>query len=198
VCLAQPVVLEGVPAYDWYHGCGPTATASVVGYWDLHGLDGLFDAAGPDVYLTANVQDQISSPAHNAKYDPTPDDPDLPVPPATSIADFMGTSADPLDFGGSYEGKGFDGAVGYGAYRGYAFDAYTMFYASFGFTWNALCREINAGRPLLLMVDSKGGGAVDHMVPVFGYDDRGPGRPASASTSRPESSASAHRPVARA
>jgi hypothetical protein len=91
-------VLDEVPAYNWYHGCGPTASASVIGYYDLHGYPQLFDAQGWDaVRLTENVQDQISSPQHNAKYDSTPDDLTLPVPPPTSLADFMHTSL--LDFG---------------------------------------------------------------------------------------------------
>jgi len=66
-----PVSLSNVPAYNWYHGCGPTAAASIMGYYDVHGYSNLFDASGWDaVKQTANVQDQISSPAHNAKYDP--------------------------------------------------------------------------------------------------------------------------------
>ncbi len=85
--LAMPVFIQDIPAYNWYHGCGPTAAASVLAYWDLHGYSNLFTASGNDLYLTANVQDQISSPAHNAKYDPDPDVSSLPVPPKTSIAD---------------------------------------------------------------------------------------------------------------
>lgn len=29
VSKAMPVLLSDVPAYDWYHGCGPTAAGSV-------------------------------------------------------------------------------------------------------------------------------------------------------------------------
>ena len=65
---AWAVVLSNVPAYNWYHGCTPTAVGSVMGYWDLHGYDNLFSASGwAAVSQTVNVQDQISSPAHNAK-----------------------------------------------------------------------------------------------------------------------------------
>ena len=39
-----PVLLENVPAYDWYHGCGPTAAASIIGYYDMQGYSNLFDA----------------------------------------------------------------------------------------------------------------------------------------------------------
>lgn len=38
---AAPVVLSDVPAYDWHHGCGPTAAVSVIGY-DDRGNDGLW------------------------------------------------------------------------------------------------------------------------------------------------------------
>ncbi|MDY6901512.1 MAG: hypothetical protein SWZ49_26055, partial [Cyanobacteriota bacterium] len=94
--------LPSVPAYNWYNGCGPTAAASVLGYWDLFGFSNIFDADGNDVYLTSQVQDQISSPEHNAKYNPTPDNPNLPTPAFTSIADWFRTSVDPLNYGWSY------------------------------------------------------------------------------------------------
>ncbi len=165
-------LIEGVPAYNWYHGCGPTAVASVLGYWDLQGYEDLFDASGADVYLTANVRDQISSPAHNAKYDPTPDDPNLPVPPKDSIASWFGTSMDPLQYGWSYLSKTDDAFEGYGAYRGYDMDSWYRRYAS-GFGWSDLVAEVDAGRPMVFLVDSSGNGKTDHFVPVFGYDDRG-------------------------
>lgn len=92
--LAAPVIIEDIPAYNWYHGSGPTAAASVLGYRDLHGYPDLFDASGKDVFLSSNVQDQVPSPEHDAKYDPGPDDATLPVPPQTSIADFFRTSVD--------------------------------------------------------------------------------------------------------
>lgn len=170
---AAPVVIDGVPAYNWYHGCGPTSLGSVLGYWDLHGCPNLFDAQGGAVYLTANVQDQLSSPAHNAKYDPTPDDANLPAPPFTSIADWLGTSVDPLDNGWSYV-TAIPGAFkGYATYRGYAFNATIKRFWAGGFTWTDLTREVDAGRPVLLAVDTQGASQTDHFVSAFGYDDRG-------------------------
>ncbi|WP_353474149.1 hypothetical protein PVT71_19655 [Salipiger sp. H15] len=172
------VLLEDVPAYDWYHGCSPTAAASIFGYWDLQGYSGLFEAEGWDeISLTANVQDQISSPAHNARYDPTPDDTSQPVPPDTSIADFMGTSVDPLGYGGSYL-SGFDQAFeAYASLGGYEFVAQTLSnYATGtpgGQLWDAYVAEIDAGRPVPMAVDSNGDGIVDHSVPGIGYEDRG-------------------------
>jgi len=169
---ATPVVLSEAPAYRWYHGCGPTAAAEVLGYWDLHGYGNLFPASGADLYLTDNVRDQISSPEHNMKYDPSPDDANLPVPPMTSIADWFRTSVDPLDYGWSYLRDADDAFTGYAAYRGYTFRSW---YELFGwaFTWEDLVGEINAGRPMMFLVDSGGDGGTDHFVPVLGYDDRG-------------------------
>src|SRR5262249_45443900 len=66
-------LLPGCPAYDWYHGCSPTSAGMLMGYWDLHGYGNLFDAQGwAQVSQTSFVEDQISSPAHNAKYDSQP------------------------------------------------------------------------------------------------------------------------------
>jgi hypothetical protein len=172
------VALSNVPAYDWYHGCTPTAVGSVMGYWDLHGYPNLFNASGWDaVSQTANVQDQISSPAHNAKYDPTPDDPNLPVPAKTSIADYLGTSKDPLGFGSTYTSNIIGGMTSYASSRGYASTAtqYTYIAGLISLTWSKLKSEINAGRPMVFNVDSDGNGTNDHSIPVIAYDDRGSG-----------------------
>jgi len=168
--------ISSVPAYNWYHGCGPTAAASVFGYWDVSGFPNLFDAVGNDVFLTANVQDQISSPAHNAKYDPTPDFPG-PVPSFTSIADWFGTSVDPLQFGWSFLSLADDAFEGYASFRGYEFEAQNRLFSDQSsdslFNWGDLVEEIDANRPLMFLVDLDGNGSTDHFVPVLGYDDRG-------------------------
>lgn len=173
--IASPVSLSNVPAYNWYHGCGPTAAASIIGYYDLRGYDNLFTASGWEaVKLTANVQDQISSPAHNAKYDSNPDVATLPVPAKTSIADWFQTSVN-QPYGWSYasDAIGPNGAFeGYATYRGYhcMTDSAAAGYSS---GWNFLVTEIDAGRPMLFLVDSDGDRSTDHFVPVFGYEDRG-------------------------
>lgn len=169
--------LTTVPAYNWYNGCGPTAAASVLGYWDSFGFSNLFDAGGEDLYLTANVQDEISSPEHNAKYNPTPDDPTLPEPAFNSIADWFQTSVDPLNFGWSYLSFADDAFTGYAGSKGYQFEAFNQRFSnqpseeSFG--WNDLMSEIDASRPLMFLVDTDSNGGTDHFVPVLGYDDRG-------------------------
>lgn len=169
---AAMVTIPNIPAYYWYHGCTPTAMAAILGHWDIQGYTNLFKAQGNDLYLTANVQDEISSPAHNAKYDSTPDDPNLPTPPKESIADWIGTSVDPVAFGGTYIYKTTAGFVDYAAYKGYTFQATRILADA---TWTALIAEVDLGRPMLFYVDSNGDGTSDHTVPVFGYDDRGIG-----------------------
>ena len=169
-CLGAAVTLANVPAYNWYHGCGPTAAGSIMGYWDLRGYENLFSVSGWDnVKLTANVQQHISSDAHNAKYDPTPDAAG-PIPPFTSIACWFQTSMDPLQFGWSYLSRADNAFFGYAGYCGYTFTAWNAAYGT-QFAWSDLAAEIDAGRPMMFLVDSNGDGDTDHFVPVFGYDD---------------------------
>jgi hypothetical protein len=167
--FAVPVTINDVPAYNWYHGCGPTAAASILGYYDLNGYDNLFDVTGwDDLKLTANVQEHISSTAHNAFYDPYPDLSGTP-PADTSIADFFHTSEYPLEYGWSYLSYADDAFMGYANYRGY--DDWTAWNESFGeFTWSDLVNEIDNGRPMMFLVDASGDGGTDHFVPVLGYD----------------------------
>jgi len=168
-----PLVLDRVPAYEWYHGCAPTAVASIFGYWDLHGHPKYFDAQGWDALRwTAAVQDEISSPEHNAKYDPTPDDPPLTDPADTSIADFLRTSEGSVTFGWTWLASVDSGIEGYAELRGAPVDARTAPVAAVA--WEDVVAEIDAARPMLFLVDTGGDGATDHFVPVLGYDDRGP------------------------
>ncbi|MBN1787354.1 MAG: PEP-CTERM sorting domain-containing protein [Sedimentisphaerales bacterium] len=167
-----------MPAYKWYYGCSPTAAASIIGYWDLNGYPNLFDAQGWDeIRLTENVKDQISSPEHNARYNPRPDD--LTQPDSHNcIADWFRTSADFRDIGVSSYEYADDAFEGYADYRGYLFDAYyEPMYEGYdfveSFTWMDLVNEINIGNPMMFCVDTTGNGHADHSVSVLGYDDRG-------------------------
>lgn len=164
-----PVVIEYVPSYSWYHGCSPTASANIMGYWDLHGYDGLFSASGwEEVRYTKNVQNHISSSEHNAKYDSKPDNPSLPVPPNTSLAGFMRTSQGSLGMGSTYLTYIDDALKDYPAYRGYNFESKYM-----ETSWEMFTSEINLGNPVLLNVDSSGDGRNDHSITGIGYEDRG-------------------------
>jgi hypothetical protein len=168
--LGDSKVLSGVPAYTNYHGCEPTSIAMIMGYWDMKGYSNLLIAEGNAVLSTVNVQDEISSPAHNAKYDPTPDDPNLPVPEKTSIADWLGTSVNGQPMGGSSATKAGAATVCYAVNKGYIFTTASTIYCST--TWATLLNEIDAGRPMLFIVDAAfQDGILDHVIPVFGYDD---------------------------
>ncbi len=140
-----------------------------MGYWDLNGYGNLFDAAGWDeVRRTENVMDHISSPAHNAKYDPYPDHSGVPDPPDTSIADFMHTSEGNLSMGATYIHYIDDALMDYPAFRGYQFTSQYVPTA-----WESYTGEIDSGMPVLLNVDSNGDGDIDHTLAGIGFDDRG-------------------------
>lgn len=170
--IASQVVIKYVPAYSWYNGCGPTASAMIMGYWDIHGYDALFNASGWDeVRLTENVKEEISSSAHNEKYNSTPDNPNLPDPPDTSLADFFHTSEGILSYGNSYLSYADDVFIDYAAYRGYQFDAFSEYFSSF--SWAEFVAEIDAGRPMMLAVDTNQDARMNHVVTAIGYEDRG-------------------------
>ncbi|MBN2809375.1 MAG: hypothetical protein JXR80_07765 [Deltaproteobacteria bacterium] len=48
-----------IPAYNWRHGCGPTAVGMVIGYWDGHGYPELYP--GDASTQTAEVDQLIAS-----------------------------------------------------------------------------------------------------------------------------------------
>jgi len=131
-----------------------------MGYWDVHGYDNLLDVSGwEQVRYTENVTEHISSTAHNLKYDPRPDDPDLPTSPDTSLADFWHTSEGSLNYGWSYTSHMDDTHINYASFRGYNFES-----AFFSRTWENLLAEIDTGNPVAAYVDSNGDGSSDHFI----------------------------------
>ena len=125
------VVIVGVPAYKWRDGCGPTAAAMVVGYWDGHGYDDL--VPGSAEWQTADVDQMMSthgaaeSPGHYEDYalpgetgaTVLPDKSELPLGDehaSNSVADFAHTSwsVDGSFYGSTWSsllGPGFTGYV---------------------------------------------------------------------------------------
>ncbi len=149
-----------------------------MGYWDVKGYSNLFAAQGWDkVRYTPNVENEITDAQHAAKYGSSKydhrDRPDLPNS-YDSIADWLGTSVDPLGYGSTYVTKIDDAIKGYASYKGYQF---TSNQYSYGTTaWNTLKSEIDAGRPVIASIDAAKNdivgvydGITDHSVPVFGY-----------------------------
>jgi len=180
-------VIAGVPAYIWRDGCAPTSLGMIVGYYDAHGFDALIP--GDASLQTTAVSQAIAShqvagggPEHYEDYALPKDSSsiiaDKSEPPAgdehadDSIADFMHTSrsADGLTYGGSWTND-----------VGPAFKAYVAakipgavatssdLYMGSSLTWAVLTGEIDAGRPMVFMVDSSGDGTIDHAVAAIGY-----------------------------
>ena len=48
--------ISSVPAYDWRHGCGPTAAGMVIGYWDGQGYGALVPG---DAYTQTTAVDTM-------------------------------------------------------------------------------------------------------------------------------------------
>ncbi|MCY2954351.1 MAG: C39 family peptidase [Planctomycetota bacterium] len=158
------VVLNDVPEYLWYNGCAPTSTGMIMGYWDQIAYPSMF--TGNASTQTAAVDDLIASPEQIRDYAPIPD-------PGTThsnncIADFLGTSRDPLKFGFSYRDSYPSGFENYVNWRGYDYsDTFNRNWGSVSF--DDIKGEINAGRPFLISVDSDGDGDSDHAMAGMGY-----------------------------
>ncbi len=112
ISYAKQVILSEVPDYGWWYGCAPTSAGMLIGYYDIHGYNGLRYnnlVPGGKAELstfpsTAGVwqyraQYAIASPEHvkdfyRGGYGASGDDVDPPYHEFNSLADFMGTSQD--------------------------------------------------------------------------------------------------------
>jgi hypothetical protein len=158
----------------------------VVGYWDAQGWDAL--VAGDAFTQTAAVNEMIASEGTASNYTdyclpldyrPDPIQPDLSEPPTGDehpdecVADFMFTSQSASN---NYYGWSWSDDIG-PAVQDYAFWADTGYsvntqdlYMGTTLDWNSYRAEIDAGRPLVLVVDTDGDGGTDHFVTAIGYD----------------------------
>lgn len=183
-------VIGGVPGYLWRHGCGPTAAGMVIGYWDGNGFDDLIP--GDSSTQTAAVNQAIASgDGANTHYS----DYSLPIDEygitglladksetggahtSHCLADFMETS---WSSRGNYYGWSWlsdvDDALF--AYVEYANTTYGSSYQATSwnetwgdFSWGKFKDEIDAGRPMIFLVDTDGDGYTDHFVTAIGYRD---------------------------
>jgi len=194
VSPVSPVTLSGVPSYLWQHGCGPTAVGMVVGYWDERGFDAL--VAGPANAQTASVDQMIASGYDVTDtgtnysdyclpldYYDTPLYPDRSEPPEGDehpdhcVADFMKTSQSAYSnkYGWSWFTPMSSSFVEYVDWLGRPdyIAATKRYYMSYSptLTWDLLRSEIDAGRPMVFLVDTGGDDWTDHFVPVIGYDE---------------------------
>ncbi len=189
------VVIPYVPAYLWRHGCGPTAAGMVLGYWDRRGYDDLMP--GDASTQTEAVQQMIASdgPASNfADYcEPldasTPDilpdkseDPPGDEHPDECVADYMRTSQSQygMRYGWSWYSdiaRSFQGYIPAASGGRYQASVTNLWLGSMPMlTWDIFRAEIDAGRPMVLLVDTDGSGGTDHFVTAIGYDDAGGAR----------------------
>lgn len=165
-------IIKDAVEYTWQVGCTPTAVSMVIGYWDRHGYDNLI--IGDSSTYSDAVKNAIASTGHYADYY-TGTAVDASQTGGThsddSIADFLHTSrsAFGLDDGITFYGFQGVGVHGFANYRGYD-NFETTGKAWGGFTFSNMTTEIDAGRPVLLDVDSTADGVNDHSIAVFGYN----------------------------
>jgi hypothetical protein len=192
------VTLAGVPPYLWRHGCGPTAVGMVVGYWDARGFDDLIPGSADT--QTAAVTQAIASggsastpyPAGSEQHyedcaSPEDTPPNLQqdsvlqqarTPHADNcLADFMRTSRSTAGnyYGWSWSNDIISSFNGYVSLRSpYYVPAARMYYFASTLTFGVVKQEIDAGRPMVFLVDSDGDGNTDHFVAIVGYNDGPP------------------------
>ncbi len=185
------VIIPGVPAYLWQHGCGPTAVGMVVGYWDGHGFDRLVtgDATSQTTAVDAMIADDRSNPNCAAPDGDHYQDYSCPIDAypnllpdrsqtggahaSNCVGDFMKTSWSLVSnyYGWSWFSDVPGSFVGYINYSvpQYIPFAVNKYFGEFG--WTAYKAEIDSGRPVVLLVDTDGDGYTDHFVTGIGYDN---------------------------
>ncbi len=147
--FSVPVMISNVPTYDMLASdCGPTSIASIFGYYDYnHGYSNLFEAEGEAIFHADNIR-------HEVDWSPNGD----------SIADYYQTSPD----GWSWAELSDDAVELYAKSRGYQFEAERYYHTDISI--ELFMAEIDAGRPMQLLVDRQGEGNTDHFVAALGYE----------------------------
>lgn len=194
---AQDVLSQvtlAVPAYFWRHGCGPTAVGMVIGYYDTLGYDDLIP--GSATGQTDAVNQAIASGGgsgepyppgaerHYEDYARPEDSPPNLLPDDyitsgrtphadDSLADYMYTSRSAYYnyYGWTWSNRIGPAFLDYVKQQNPAYlPSYQMYYSLLGsLTWDVLTGEIDAGRPMVFLVDSDEDGETDHFVTVIGY-----------------------------
>ena len=184
------VVMPGVPAYEWQHGCGPTALGMVIGYWDGQGFGDLVpgDASTQTAAVNAMIANDRGNPVcggigdHYQDYScPIDGYPDMEndrsyfgnAHQSNCVADFMFTS---FSSKGNYYGWSWlsdfpDAFINYVNMVDPQAGPEAVNHMYSAFTWEDYKAEIDAGRPPVLLVDTDGDGSTDHFITGVGYDD---------------------------
>jgi hypothetical protein len=189
VSAGGETLVAGVPGYLWRDGCAPTSVGMVIGYYDGRGFPDLVTGDASSQSANPAVDQMIAS--HGSPGDPRhyedyalPEDTggailaDRSAAPAGDehasdcVADFIHTSwsVDGLAYGWSFTSMTGPGFVAYVESRltGVTASYRNLYYGS-SLDFLALQQEIDAGRPLVLSVDSTGDGVTDHAVVGIGY-----------------------------
>lgn len=181
------VVIDQVPGYAWRHGCGPTAVGMVVGYYDRMGFHKLID--GDSATQTNAVNQAIASqrgagdPGHYEDYSLPIDNTGTGLLADKSestagdahssdcIADYMQASwsSEGNYYGWSWNTDIDDAFIGFVNQQAPAYQPAVNFYYRTLMTWALLQNEIDAGRPMVFLVDTDGDNRTDHFVTVVGY-----------------------------
>jgi hypothetical protein len=180
-----------VPAYQWRHGCGPTAVGMVVGYYDNQGYTDLIPGSASsqttDVNQSIASEGSAQNPRHYEDYSlpldsgepsPLPDKSEPPVGDEHThdcIADFMKTSwsSENNFYGWSWSSDIGPSFTSYVNLKNSSYKpTYNGYYSYNGtMTWEVLTGEIDNNRPMVFLVDTDGNGGTDHFVTVVGYRD---------------------------
>lgn len=183
-----------VPAYRWTHGCGPTAAGMVIGYWDLQGFPALYPTNNDSLWSEAVKEGIASSVGIKNHYNdyslPIDDNTNLQADCSTttgcvphadnSLADFMYTSraSHGMKYGWSSFGFVSDALEDYVQYindtqgTNYFANAteYAIYNSSLDTLWSVFTTEIDAGRPVVFLIDTSADGSTDHFITATGYD----------------------------
>ena len=174
------VLISDIPTYIWHRGCGPTALGMIIGYYDLHGFDDLFQDSNS--IQTNDINMLIASDEHYSDYslalDYYPnllqDISETGIPHQdNSIADFMQTSKSSC---GNYWGWSWSSDIGtafedYVHFRNPSYITNTEYEYFSNNSWNEYKIEIDNNRPVMILVDTDGDNLTDHFVVGLGYND---------------------------
>ncbi|MDC0204900.1 C39 family peptidase [Flavobacteriales bacterium] len=174
------VLISDVPSYIWHRGCGPTALGMIIGYYDLHGFDDLFQdstlAQTNDINMSIASEDHYNDYSLPLDYYPNllQDSSELGIPHQhNSIADFMRTSSSVC---GNYWGWSWSSDIGsafenYVYFRNSNYITHTEYEYFSSNSWDEYKIEIDNNRPVIILVDTDGDDLTDHFVVGIGYDD---------------------------
>ncbi len=185
------VIIPGVPAYIWHHGCGPTSVGMVIGFWDNLGpdylipgdpmeqtyeVDAMIAADNYNTTCAAPLSDHYRDYACPIDYWPTveTDNSELGGAHADNcVADFMNTSRSSygMVYGWSYF---FDVPNAFESYINMIDPSLTPVATNYyynEFSFEDYKNEIDNMHPVGLIVDTDGDGETDHFVTGIGYDD---------------------------